>query len=67
MIYTDAFGVGLSCVLMQRDKIFDYVSHQLKMHECNYPTCDLELVAVIFALMSGDITSTDFHQTFDCS
>ncbi|WMV49229.1 hypothetical protein MTR67_042614 [Solanum verrucosum] len=38
------------CVLMQNGKVIAYASRQLKVHEKNYPTHDLELVAVIFAL-----------------
>lgn len=50
VVYSDAFGTGLGCVLMQRDKVIAYVSGQLKPHEKNYPTHDLELAAVVFAL-----------------
>ena len=50
MIYSDASGVGLGCVLMQRDKVIAYGSRQLKPNELNYPTHDLELAAVIHAL-----------------
>ena len=49
-VYSDASGVGLGCVLTQRDKVIAYASRQLKEHEKNYPTHDLELAAVIFAL-----------------
>ena len=37
-------------VLMQRDKVISYASRKLKVHEKNYPTHDLELAAVVFAL-----------------
>ena len=50
MVYSDAFGKGRSCVLMQDGKVIAYTSRQLRPHEKNYPTHDLELVAVIFAL-----------------
>src|ERR1043166_3214961 len=50
VVYSDASGTGLGCVLMQRDKVIAYASRQLKPHEKNYPTHDLELVAVVFAL-----------------
>ena len=50
VIYCDAARVGLGCLLMQRDKIIAYASRQLKVHEKNYPTHDLELAAVVFAL-----------------
>nr|KAJ0187438.1 hypothetical protein LSAT_V11C900490520 [Lactuca sativa] len=50
VVYSDASGVGLGCVLTQRDKVIAYASRQLKEHEKNYPTHDLELAAVVFAL-----------------
>ena len=49
-MYCDASRQGLGCVLMQNDKVIAYASKQLKKHEQNYPTHDLELVAVVFAL-----------------
>nr|XP_009791491.1 PREDICTED: uncharacterized protein LOC104238728 [Nicotiana sylvestris] len=49
-IYCDASRVSLGCVLMQNDKVVAYVSRQLKNHEKNYPTHDLELAAIVFAL-----------------
>ncbi|GJW32898.1 reverse transcriptase domain-containing protein [Tanacetum coccineum] len=50
MVYCDASGIGLGCVLMQRGKVIAYASRQLKIHEKNYTTHDLELGAVVFAL-----------------
>ena len=50
MIYSDASRQGLSCVLMKNDRVIDYASRQLKKHEENYPTHDLELATVVFAL-----------------
>lgn len=50
VIYSDASNKGLGCVLMQHGKVVTYASQQLKTHEVNYPTHDLELAAVIFAL-----------------
>ena len=50
VIYCDASRVGLGCVLMERGKVISYASRQLKVHEKNYPTHDLELAAVVFAL-----------------
>ncbi|GJS72988.1 putative reverse transcriptase domain-containing protein [Tanacetum coccineum] len=47
--YYDAFGIGLGCVLMQRGKVIAYASRQLKIHEKNYTTHELELGAVVFA------------------
>ncbi|KAJ0681221.1 putative nucleotidyltransferase, Ribonuclease H [Helianthus annuus] len=49
-IYSDASKKGLGCVLMQHNKLIVYASRQLKLYEVNYPTHDLELAAVIFAL-----------------
>jgi len=50
VIYRDASGKGLGCVLMQHGYVVAYASMQLKPHEKNYPTHDLELAAVISAL-----------------
>ncbi|GJW25751.1 putative reverse transcriptase domain-containing protein [Tanacetum coccineum] len=50
VVYCDASGIGLGCMLMQRGKVIAYVSTQLKIHEKNYTTHDLELGAVVFAL-----------------
>ena len=49
-IYSDASHRGLGCVLMQHGKVIAYASRQLRPHEKNYPTHDLELAAVVFAL-----------------
>ena len=51
-VYCDASREGLGCVLMQNGKVVAYGSRQLKDHEKNYPTHDLELAAVVFALKS---------------
>ncbi|GJR07991.1 putative reverse transcriptase domain-containing protein [Tanacetum coccineum] len=50
VVYCDASNQGLGCVLMQRGKVIAYASRQLKIHEKNYTTHDLELGAVMFAL-----------------
>ncbi|KAI3757501.1 hypothetical protein L6452_05041 [Arctium lappa] len=50
VVFSDASKLGLGCVLMQRGKVIAYASRQLKVHEKNYPTHDLELAAVVFAL-----------------
>ncbi|GKC82356.1 putative reverse transcriptase domain-containing protein [Tanacetum coccineum] len=50
VIYCDASHQGLGAVLMQREKVIAYASRQLKPHEENYTTHDLELGAVVFAL-----------------
>lgn len=49
-VYTDACIVGLGAVLMQNGRAIAYASWQLKPHERNYATHDLELVAIVFAL-----------------
>ncbi|GJX71022.1 putative reverse transcriptase domain-containing protein [Tanacetum coccineum] len=50
MVYCDASHKGLGAILMQREKVIAYASRQLKIHEKNYTTHDLELRAVVFAL-----------------
>ncbi|KAA0060385.1 ty3-gypsy retrotransposon protein [Cucumis melo var. makuwa] len=50
VIYSDASKKGLGCILMQQGKVVAYASCQLKSHEQNYPTHDLELAVVVFAL-----------------
>nr|GFB70148.1 retrotransposon protein, putative, Ty3-gypsy subclass [Tanacetum cinerariifolium] len=50
IVYCDASNKGLGAVLMQREKVISYASRQLKIHEKNYMTHDLELGAVVFAL-----------------
>ena len=52
VVYYDTSKEGLGCVLMQGGKVVAYGSRQLKPHEQNYPTHDLELAAVVFALKS---------------
>ena len=49
-VFCDASRVGLGCVLMQKGQVVAYASRQLKKHEENYPTHDLELATVVFAL-----------------
>ena len=49
-LYSDVSKIGLGCVLMQDGKVLAYASRQMKPHEQNYPTHDLELAAVVFAL-----------------
>jgi hypothetical protein len=49
-VYCDASYTGLGCVLMQEGRVVAYSSRQLKIHEKNYTTHDLELAAVVHAL-----------------
>ncbi|KAL0437782.1 UNVERIFIED_CONTAM: hypothetical protein Sradi_0486100 [Sesamum radiatum] len=49
VVYTDASRRGLGCVLMQHGKVIAYASRQLRSHEMNYPTHDLELAAIVKA------------------
>ena len=49
-VYCEASRAGLGCVLMQFGRVVAYGSLQLKNHEQNYPTHDMELAVVIFAL-----------------
>jgi hypothetical protein len=51
-VFTDASPIGLRCVLMQEGRVITYGSRQLRKHEGNYPTHDVKLVAVVFALKS---------------
>nr|GEU32155.1 putative reverse transcriptase domain-containing protein [Tanacetum cinerariifolium] len=50
VVYCDASHNGLGAVLIQREKVIAYASRQLKIHEKNYTTHDLELGSVVFAL-----------------
>ena len=50
VIFSDVSLNGLGCVLMQEGKVVAYASRQLKPHEKNYPTHDLELAAIVFVL-----------------
>ena len=49
-MYYDASRMDLGYVLIQHGKVIAYASRKLRPHEKNYPTHDLELAAVIFAL-----------------
>uniref|UniRef100_A0A8R7TV11 Reverse transcriptase RNase H-like domain-containing protein n=1 Tax=Triticum urartu TaxID=4572 RepID=A0A8R7TV11_TRIUA len=49
-VYCDASAQGLGCVLMQDGKVVAYASRQLRQHDGNYPTHDLELAVVVHAL-----------------
>jgi hypothetical protein len=50
VVYCDASKDGLGCVLMQEGQVIAYGPRQLKIHEQNYPSHDLELAAVVHAL-----------------
>ncbi|KAL6560479.1 hypothetical protein OROGR_004038 [Orobanche gracilis] len=50
MVYSDASGQGLRCVSRQNGKDIAYVSRQLRPYEVNYPTHDMVLAIVVFAL-----------------
>ena len=50
VIFNDVLRQGLDCVLMQDGRVIIYASCQLKKHEANYPTHDLELTVVVFTL-----------------
>ena len=49
-MYCDASKDGLGCVLMQAGRVVAYGSRKLKNHKQNYPTHDMELAAIVFAL-----------------
>ncbi|KAL2236238.1 UNVERIFIED_CONTAM: Transposon Ty3-I Gag-Pol polyprotein, partial [Sesamum indicum] len=50
VVFTDASRQRLGCVLMQHGRVIAYASRQLRPHEMNYPTHDLELAAIVHAL-----------------
>ncbi len=49
-MYCDVSKVGLGCVLMHHGKVVAYALRQLKKHEQNYPTHDMEMATVVFTL-----------------
>jgi hypothetical protein len=49
-IYCDVSGQGLGCILMHDGHVVVFASWQLRKHEVNYPTHDLELAAIVHAL-----------------
>nr|GEX00916.1 putative reverse transcriptase domain-containing protein [Tanacetum cinerariifolium] len=59
VVYCDASHKGLGAVLMQREKVIAYASQQLKVHERNYTTHDLELGLVVFLSRCGDTIYTE--------
>jgi hypothetical protein len=64
VIYSNASRRGLNCVIMQNSKVVAYASWQLKNHELNYPTHDLELAVVVFTLRFGGTTSMEKNVKF---
>ena len=50
VVYNDASYQGLGCVLMQHGRVIAYASRQLRPYEISYPTHDLELATVVYAL-----------------
>nr|GEY10200.1 putative reverse transcriptase domain-containing protein [Tanacetum cinerariifolium] len=62
MVYCDASLKGYGAVLMQRDKVIAYASRQLKVHEGNYATHNLELGAVLFALRKVNVVANALSQ-----
>ncbi|GJZ22295.1 putative reverse transcriptase domain-containing protein [Tanacetum coccineum] len=67
-VYCDASLKGYGAVLMQREKVIAYASRQLKVHEENYTTHDLELEAVVLLLDYGDIICMErsLLSDYDC-
>ena len=49
-MYYDASRMGLGCVLMQKGRVIAYASRQLRPYEHNYPTHNLEMAVIVFAL-----------------
>jgi hypothetical protein len=50
VVYSNTYKKGLGCVLTRNENVIAYTSHQLKTYEKNYPTHDLELATIMFAL-----------------
>ena len=50
VVYTNASKEGLGCILMQNETVVACAARKLKAYEMNYPTHDLELAAIVFAL-----------------
>ncbi|XP_052478433.1 uncharacterized protein LOC128033974 [Gossypium raimondii] len=66
VVYSDTSHVGLGCILMQDGKVVAYTSSQLKSHEENYPTHDLELAVVIFKLVGPVAYQLELPPELDC-
>ena len=57
-VYTDACGTGLGAILMQKGKVVCYGGRQLRVHEKNYPTHDIELAAIVFSCLERSSSYT---------
>ncbi|GJZ38336.1 putative reverse transcriptase domain-containing protein [Tanacetum coccineum] len=66
VVYCNASHKGLGVVLMQKEKVIAYTSRQLKVHEKNYTTHDLELGAVVFALKMWRLYLYELLNDYDC-
>nr|GEX98935.1 putative reverse transcriptase domain-containing protein [Tanacetum cinerariifolium] len=66
VVYYDASGLGLGCVLMQSGKVIAYASKQLKIHEKNYTTHDLELGAVSERVEYATASLEELFSDYDC-
>ncbi|GKB49760.1 putative reverse transcriptase domain-containing protein [Tanacetum coccineum] len=66
VVYCDSSHKGLGAVLMQREKVIAYASCQLKVHEKNYTTHDLELGAIVFALKMWRHYLYELLSDYDC-
>ncbi|GKB29919.1 putative reverse transcriptase domain-containing protein [Tanacetum coccineum] len=66
VVYCDTSHKGLGAVLMQKEKVIAYASRQLKIHEKNYTTHDLELGAVVFALKMWRHYLYELLSDYDC-
>ncbi|KAL4353676.1 hypothetical protein GQ457_06G014470 [Hibiscus cannabinus] len=67
VVYSDASYVGLGCVLMQEGRVVAYASRQLKTHEKNFPTHDIELAAVVFAFKVWGYYFNELLKDYDLS
>nr|GEU38991.1 hypothetical protein [Tanacetum cinerariifolium] len=67
IVYCDASRLGLGCVLMQRCKVIAYTSRQLKIHDKNCTTYDLELgaVRILAAQKEASDESAGLHKGLD--
>ncbi|GKD73632.1 putative reverse transcriptase domain-containing protein [Tanacetum coccineum] len=61
VVYCDTSLKGYGAVLMQREKVIAYASRQLKVHEENYTTHDLELGARWIELLSDYDCEIRYH------